>query len=68
MPEAVKRVIEKCGVRFVKESTRTTMSGEEHHARYYVMDNVEMAVIQKAQRDDLGKNTRIAIFSLSKRS
>ena len=34
-----KRVIEKCGFRFVKESSRVMANGEEHLSLYYVLDN-----------------------------
>ena len=34
-----KRVIEKCGFRFVKESSRVMTNGEEHLSLYYVLDN-----------------------------
>lgn len=33
-----KRVIEKCGFKFVKENIRTTRDGNEHVSRYYVLD------------------------------
>ncbi len=34
-----KRVIEKCGFRFVKENPRTSINGTEHISWYYVLDN-----------------------------
>lgn len=34
-----KRVIEKCGFRFVKENNRVARNGEEHISLYYVLDN-----------------------------
>ena len=34
-----KRVIEKSGFRFIKESTRITRNGDEHISLYYVLDN-----------------------------
>lgn len=34
-----KRVIEKCGFRFVKENSRTAINGKEHISLYYVLDN-----------------------------
>lgn len=34
-----KRVIEKCGFRFVKANTRTALNGTEHISLYYVLDN-----------------------------
>lgn len=34
-----KKVIEKCGFRFVKENTITAMNGAEHISLYYVLDN-----------------------------
>ena len=34
-----KRVIEKCGFQFVKESSRVMTNGEEHLSLYYVLDN-----------------------------
>lgn len=34
-----KRVIEKCGFRFVKENTKTTIKGKEDISLYYVLDN-----------------------------
>ncbi len=34
-----KRVIEKCGFRFIKESLRTAINGSEHISLYYLLDN-----------------------------
>lgn len=34
-----KRVIEKCGFRFVKESLRTAINGSEHTSLYYILEN-----------------------------
>ena len=34
-----KRVIEKSGFRFIKESTRIALNGDEHISLYYVLDN-----------------------------
>ncbi len=34
-----RRVIEKCGFRFVKENIRGARNGEEHISLYYVLDN-----------------------------
>lgn len=41
-----KRVIEKCGFRFVKESSRVMANGEEHLSLYYVLDN-PMTMVRK---------------------
>lgn len=38
--ERSKRVIEKCGFRFVKENVRTAVNGEERTSLYYVVDNI----------------------------
>lgn len=38
--EQSRRVIEKCGFRFVKESMRTAINGKESVSLYYVMDNL----------------------------
>lgn len=35
-----KRVIEKCGFRFIKEKARTAINGTEHISLYYVLDNL----------------------------
>lgn len=34
-----KRVIEKCGFRFIKENLRTAINGSEHISLYYILDN-----------------------------
>lgn len=34
-----KRVIEKCGFRFIKENARTAINGMKHISLYYVLDN-----------------------------
>lgn len=42
-----KRVIEKCGFRFVKESSRVMANGEEHLSLYYVLDNPTTMVLKR---------------------
>lgn len=42
-----KRVIEKCGFRFVKESSRVMTNGEEHLSLYYVLDNPTRMVLKR---------------------
>lgn len=42
-----KRVIEKCGFRFVKESSRVMTNGEEHLSLYYVLDNPTTMVLKR---------------------
>ncbi len=37
-----KRIIEKCGFRFVKENVRTAVNGEENVLLYYVLDNLSI--------------------------
>lgn len=42
-----KRVIEKCGFQFVKESSRVMTNGEEHLSLYYVLDNPTTMVLKR---------------------
>ena len=42
-----KRVIEKCGFQFVKESSRVMANGEEHLSLYYVLDNPTRMVLKR---------------------
>ena len=42
-----KRVIEKCGFRFVKESSRVMANREEHLSLYYVLDNPTRMVLKR---------------------
>ena len=42
-----KRVIEKCGFQFVKESSRVMTNGEEHLSLYYVLDNPTRMVLKR---------------------